>query len=70
MSTPLLFDLVEQAVRQPFVQFLSQLDANQQLDRVVFDECYLILTVFSGDKSIWSQHLFRTASLAIYSVVM
>jgi hypothetical protein len=46
-GTPLLFVLAEQAVRQLFRQFLSQLDADQQLNRVVFNECYLILTVSS-----------------------
>lgn len=43
-GTPLLFVSAEQAVREPFRRFLSQLDANRQLDRVVFDECHLILT--------------------------
>jgi superfamily II DNA helicase RecQ len=46
-GTPLLFVSAEQAVRQPFRQFLSQLDADRQLDRVVFDECHLILTASS-----------------------
>ena len=44
---PLLFISAEQAVRQPFRQFLSQLDADRQLDRIVFDECHLILTASS-----------------------
>ena len=43
-GTPLLFVSAEQAAKQPFRTFLSQLDANRQLDRIVFDECHLILT--------------------------
>jgi superfamily II DNA helicase RecQ len=42
-GTPLLFVSAEQAVRQPFRQFLSQLDADRQLDRIVFDECHLFI---------------------------
>lgn len=43
-GTPLIFVSAEQAVRDPFHRFLGSLEANQQLDRVVFDECHLILT--------------------------
>ena len=44
VGAPLLFVSAEQAVREPFRRFVGQLDANRQLDRVVFDECHLILT--------------------------
>ncbi|KAK5188946.1 hypothetical protein LTR47_011582 [Exophiala xenobiotica] len=40
----LLFVTAEQAVRSVFREFLGRLDANRQLDRVVFDEAHLILT--------------------------
>jgi superfamily II DNA helicase RecQ len=43
-GTPLLFVSAEQTTKQPFRHFLSGLDANRQLDRIVFDESHLILT--------------------------
>jgi superfamily II DNA helicase RecQ len=43
-GTPLLFVAAESAVRQPFQQFLGRLDALGQLDRIVIDECHLVLT--------------------------
>lgn len=43
-GTPLMFVAAEQAVKVPFQQFLGRLDGLGQLDRIVFDECHLILT--------------------------
>ncbi|EXJ77311.1 hypothetical protein A1O3_10469 [Capronia epimyces CBS 606.96] len=46
-GTPVLFVSAEQAVGQPFRQWIGQRDANRLLDRVVFDEAHLILTTLS-----------------------
>ena len=43
-SSPLILVSVEQAVHLNFRTFLLRLQLAQQLDRVVFDECHLILT--------------------------
>jgi Helicase conserved C-terminal domain len=43
-GVPVLFVSAEQAVKQPFRRWIGMLDANRQLDRVVFDEAHLVLT--------------------------
>ena len=43
-GTPLLFVSADHAVREPFQRHLGLLDAGRQLDRIVIDECHLILT--------------------------
>ncbi|CAO3682565.1 unnamed protein product [Umbelopsis ramanniana] len=44
---PLIFVAVEQAVQPGFQAFLNRLHFSNQLDRVVFDECHLIITAAS-----------------------
>ena len=43
-SCPLIFVSAEAAVLSPFRTFVTGLDAREGLDRVVFDESYLVLT--------------------------
>ena len=43
-GTPVVFVSAEQAVKQTFRTWIGLLDANRQLDRIVFDEAHLILT--------------------------
>ncbi|KAF9882608.1 hypothetical protein FE257_005966 [Aspergillus nanangensis] len=47
-SCPLIIVAVEQAVRPQFRGFLNQLSVANQLDRVVFDECYETSTSSPG----------------------
>lgn len=58
-SCPLIIIAVEQAVRAPFREFLNRLSIANELDRVVFDECYLAVTALDYRPAIGLLPLLR-----------
>jgi superfamily II DNA helicase RecQ len=77
-SCPLIMVAVEQAVRPTFRDFLNRLHMANQLDRVVFDECHLVVTAVSYRKvmgllpqlrDLACQMVFLTGTLPPFMVV-